>query len=119
MTSIVGLAVRQVLANDTSDTSDANAKPQCGGGNLDPNADFNMGLHIGALFIIFATSTFGISPFLFCWRMNADAFIGAFFPILSKRVPALRIPNIVFVIAKFFGSGVIIATAFIHVSSFC
>jgi len=34
---------------------------------------------------------------------------------MSKRIPALRIPNTVFIIAKFFGSGVIIATAFIHV----
>jgi len=43
--------------------------------------------------------------------------VGAFFPILAKRIPALKIPNIAFIIAKFFGSGVIIATAFIHVLS--
>jgi len=46
--------------------------------------------------------------------MDADL-VGAFFPILAKRIPALKIPNIAFIIAKFFGSGVIIATAFIHV----
>lgn len=30
-------------------------------------------------------------------------------------MPQLRIPDMAFLIAKFFGSGVIIATAFIHV----
>ena len=32
----------------------------------------------------------------------------------AKKVPRLRIPELVFTFAKFFGSGVIIATAFIH-----
>jgi solute carrier family 39 (zinc transporter), member 1/2/3 len=36
------------------------------------------------------------------------------FPLSAKKVPRLHIPNIAFTFAKFFGSGVIIATAFIH-----
>src|SRR5271170_235510 len=32
----------------------------------------------------------------------------------AKKVPCLHIPNVAFTFAKFFGSGVIIATAFIH-----
>lgn len=32
----------------------------------------------------------------------------------AKKIPRLNIPNIAFTFAKFFGSGVIIATAFIH-----
>jgi solute carrier family 39 (zinc transporter), member 1/2/3 len=34
--------------------------------------------------------------------------------LTAKKVPRLSIPNIAFTFAKFFGSGVIIATAFIH-----
>ncbi|KAJ5140832.1 hypothetical protein N7448_004240 [Penicillium atrosanguineum] len=37
-----------------------------------------------------------------------------FFPVLAKRVPRLRIPLYVYLFAKYFGAGVIIATAFIH-----
>src|SRR5271154_2803178 len=40
--------------------------------------------------------------------------IGALFPMCAKKVPRLHIPNVAFTFAKFFGSGVIIATAFIH-----
>jgi hypothetical protein len=36
------------------------------------------------------------------------------FPLVSKKFPRLHIPSIAFTFAKFFGSGVIIATAFIH-----
>jgi hypothetical protein len=69
MTSLFGLAVRQVLNNDTSsadNTTSADTKPQCGGGGLDTSVEFNMGLHVGALFIILVTSAFGI--FLFVCR---------------------------------------------------
>lgn len=40
--------------------------------------------------------------------------LGSFFPILSSRYSFIRLPNWCFFIAKFFGSGVIVATAFIH-----
>ncbi|ODQ54435.1 ZIP zinc/iron transport family [Saitoella complicata NRRL Y-17804] len=70
------------------------ATPQCGGGN---EFDGRIGLRIGAIFIILATSTFG-----------------TFFPLVAKRFPSLRIPNFIFEFAKYFGSGVIVATAFIH-----
>jgi zinc transporter 1/2/3 len=55
------------------------------------------GLRIGSIFIILATSMFG-----------------AAFPVLAKRSTWLRVPKPVFDFAKYFGSGVIIATAFIH-----
>jgi len=42
---------------------------------------------------------------------------GAMFPVLAKRTSWLRVPKAVFDFAKFFGSGVIIATAFIHLLS--
>ncbi|KAJ5641423.1 hypothetical protein N7490_005423 [Penicillium lividum] len=37
-----------------------------------------------------------------------------FFPVLAQRAPRLRIPLYVYLFAKYFGAGVIIATAFIH-----
>ncbi|EDR11991.1 uncharacterized protein LACBIDRAFT_314034 [Laccaria bicolor S238N-H82] len=48
--------------------------------------------HQSVMLIIVATSLFG----------------------LSKRIPFLRIPHVVFFIGKHFGTGVILATAFIH-----
>lgn len=36
------------------------------------------------------------------------------FPLSAKKIPRFHIPNVAFTFAKFFGSGVIIATAFIH-----
>ena len=40
--------------------------------------------------------------------------LGAYFPILSSQYSFIRLPNWCFFVANFFGSGVIIATAFIH-----
>jgi zinc transporter 1/2/3 len=42
---------------------------------------------------------------------------GALFPVLSKRTSWLHVPKAAFDFAKYFGSGVIIATAFIHLLS--
>ncbi|KAF8875081.1 ZIP-like iron-zinc transporter [Gymnopilus junonius] len=66
----------------------------CGDGG---GADTFAGLRIGSVFIILATSM-----------------TGALFPILAKRTTWLTVPKSVFDFAKYFGSGVIIATAFIH-----
>ena len=40
--------------------------------------------------------------------------LGSYFPILSSRYSFIRLPDWCFFIAKFFGSGVIVATGFIH-----
>ncbi|BEJ13593.1 hypothetical protein CspHIS471_0307670 [Cutaneotrichosporon sp. HIS471] len=58
-------------------------------------SESHWGLRIGAIFIILATST-----------------IGTFLPIILHRSSV--VPRAVFDFAKYFGSGVIIATAFIH-----
>lgn len=55
------------------------------------------GARISAIFVIMATSA-----------------IGAYLPLLSSRYSFIRLPSWLFFGAKFFGSGVIIATAFIH-----
>jgi zinc transporter 1/2/3 len=75
-------------------TRRSGATPACDTGN---NYDGRIGLRIAALFIIWATST-----------------IGAVFPIYANRHKGMGVPEWTFFIAKYFGSGVIVATAFIH-----
>lgn len=70
------------------------ATAACDTGN---DYDGRIGLRIAALFIIWATST-----------------VGAVFPIYANRHKGMGVPEWTFFIAKYFGSGVIVATAFIH-----
>ncbi|KAI0083562.1 Zinc/iron permease [Irpex rosettiformis] len=72
--------------------------PPCG--NSTSSADFP--LRIASIFVILVGASFG-----------------ALFPVVSRRTAFLRsrIPKGVFDTAKYFGSGVIIATAFIHLLS--
>lgn len=66
----------------------------CDNGN-----DYNgmMGARISSVFVVLFASSFG-----------------AFFPILSSKYSFIRMPAWTFFVAKYFGSGVIVATAFIH-----
>ncbi|RAH45806.1 ZIP zinc/iron transport family [Aspergillus brunneoviolaceus CBS 621.78] len=57
----------------------------------------HLGARISAIFVIFIVST-----------------AVTFFPVIAKRVPRLHIPLYVYLFARYFGAGVIIATAFIH-----
>ncbi|KAL2419313.1 Zinc-regulated transporter 1 [Exophiala dermatitidis] len=61
--------------------------------------DYNghMGARISALFVILIVSS-----------------AATFFPVIAKRFPRLHIPLYVYLFARYFGSGVIVATAFIH-----
>ena len=56
-----------------------------------------LGARISALFVIMICST-----------------AATFFPVIAKRVPRLKIPIYVYLFARYFGAGVIVATAFIH-----
>ena len=58
---------------------------------------YNTPLHVGALFIILFVSTTACA-----------------FPILAVRFPGLRIPAPFFFAIRHFGTGVLIATAFVH-----
>ncbi|GAA5833375.1 hypothetical protein JCM9279_001506 [Rhodotorula babjevae] len=69
------------------------AAPACGSGSP---YDGNLGLRVGAIFLILVTSG-----------------CGTLFPVLARRT-RLRISEYVYNSFKYFGSGVIIATAFIH-----
>lgn len=66
--------------------------------NLGEN-DYNgrLGARISALFVILIVST-----------------AVTFFPVVAKRVRWLKIPLYVYLFARYFGAGVIVATAFIH-----
>jgi solute carrier family 39 (zinc transporter), member 1/2/3 len=83
--SFANLVLRQEAEEET---------PSCATGN-----EYNgkLGLRIAALFIIWITSS-----------------LGAVFPIFANRHKGLRIPESTFFVCKYFGSGVIVATAFIH-----
>jgi zinc transporter 1/2/3 len=59
--------------------------------------DGRLGARISAIFVIFVVST-----------------AVTFFPVLAKRNPRLHIPQYVYLFARYFGAGVIVATAFIH-----
>lgn len=59
--------------------------------------DGRLGARISSIFVIGFVST-----------------VATFFPVVAKRIPSLRIPLYVYLFSKYFGAGVIIATAFIH-----
>ncbi|RDW94844.1 hypothetical protein BP5796_00607 [Coleophoma crateriformis] len=71
-----------------------NVTVECGGGN---DYDGRMGLRISSIFVI-----------------GFGSMLGALLPIAAARSRRMHVPPVAFFIAKYFGSGVIIATAFIH-----
>ncbi|KAH8103845.1 ZIP-like iron-zinc transporter [Cristinia sonorae] len=80
---------RRLLRRDDGDD-----ELNCGDGG---GADTFFGLRVASVFIILVGSMFG-----------------ALFPVLARRSKWLKVPTSVYDFAKYFGSGVIIATAFIH-----
>ncbi|KAK2597349.1 hypothetical protein QQS21_006046 [Conoideocrella luteorostrata] len=68
----------------------------CASGGVDKD-EYNTGLHTAALFIIWFVSTMGCA-----------------FPIMAAKFPGLRIPRRFFFVVRHFGTGVLIATAFVH-----
>lgn len=57
----------------------------------------HMGARISSIFVILICST-----------------LATLFPIVARRTPSLKIPVYVYLFARYFGTGVILATAFIH-----
>lgn len=68
----------------------------CAAGGIG-HAEYNMPLHAGAIFIIWFVSS-----------------LGCCFPIMAAKLPGLRIPRRFFFAVRHFGTGVLIATAFVH-----
>ncbi|EMD60337.1 hypothetical protein GGP41_008291 [Bipolaris sorokiniana] len=76
--------------------------PHCVGGSSGPvceapDRDYNIGLRVGLLFVILVTSG-----------------IGVFTPVLTRKFNLVSADNIIFVVLKQFGTGIVISTAFIH-----
>ncbi|KAJ5242360.1 Zinc/iron permease [Penicillium citrinum] len=69
-------------------------RSSCGSGQ---RGTYNTPLHVMALFLILVLSTFACS-----------------FPVLARRFPRLPIPRRFLFISRHFGTGVLIATAFVH-----
>jgi len=67
---------------------------ECGSGN---EYDGRLGIRISSIFVI-----------------GFGSMLGALLPIAAARTKRMRVPPLAFFITKYFGSGVIIATAFIH-----
>lgn len=82
------------MSSEESIVSSSSKKDDCD--ELD-TGEYNMPLHIAAIFI-----EIGVS------------FLGTLLPIIGKRSPRLRMSDYTFALAKNFGTGVILATAFIH-----
>ncbi|KAF2096949.1 Zinc/iron permease [Rhizodiscina lignyota] len=70
-------------------------RPACGSGKH--RGAYNTPIHVFALFLILFLSTAACA-----------------FPIIVKRFPNLSIPHSVLFISRHFGTGVLIATAFVH-----
>ncbi|KAI1007174.1 hypothetical protein K3495_g1037 [Podosphaera aphanis] len=81
--------VEHCVSADESESS----KEDCGR----PDRNYNVNLRIGLLFVILITSA-----------------IGVFTPIILSRLLQIRPTGIIFTFIKQFGSGIIVATAFIH-----
>ncbi|CEJ81561.1 Putative ZIP Zinc transporter [[Torrubiella] hemipterigena] len=79
--------------------SEESTKPQCGSRAGEAAAEYDVALHVAGLFIILTASC-----------------LGAGFPVAAKKIPWLKVPPKVFFACKHFGTGVLIATAFVHVS---
>jgi solute carrier family 39 (zinc transporter), member 1/2/3 len=65
-----------------------------------PEYDYNVPLRIGLLFAVLVTSA-----------------IGVYGPILTAKFSRMRMDHTVFVGLRQFGTGIIISTALVHVSS--
>lgn len=70
-------------------------RPQCGSGIN--TRTYNTPLHVFALILILVLSTLACS-----------------FPLIVRRFPSLPIPNHALFLSRHFGTGVLIATAFVH-----
>ncbi|KAI0120897.1 Zinc/iron permease [Hypoxylon sp. NC0597] len=78
------------MADDMGDM-----KPVCGSGK--ESGEYDVALHTVGLFLVLGASIFG-----------------AGFPVAAKKISWLKVPEKVFFACKHFGTGVLIATAFVH-----
>ncbi|KAK1759723.1 putative transporter [Echria macrotheca] len=78
-----------------AETAPTDGKPVCG--SEAEAGEYDLPLHVAALFLVLAASLFG-----------------AGFPVAAKKVKWMKVPTKTFFLCKHFGTGVLIATAFVH-----
>lgn len=90
-------------------------KPVCGSG---VKGSYNTSAHVYALGLILVLSTICIStpplPLLCTWLTILLPFPACGFPLLSRRSSKSEGPNRFIFLSQHFGTGVLIATAFVH-----
>ncbi|KKZ60542.1 hypothetical protein EMCG_04821 [[Emmonsia] crescens] len=74
---------------------EATERPKCGSGK--ETEEYDLPLHIAALFLVLIISTLSCG-----------------FPVAAKKIPSMKIPPNAFFFCKHFGTGVLIATACVH-----
>ena len=84
-----------LLLDELTRRQEGPEKPACGSGKN--KYGYNTSIHVGALFLILFLSTLACS-----------------FPVIVRRFPRLPVPNHAIFISRHFGTGVLIATAFVH-----
>jgi zinc transporter 1/2/3 len=87
-------------------------KPVCGSKT---QGSYNTAIHVGALILILALSTIGtfLKKTIFKLSM-ANSMPACAFPIIARKYPRLPIPHQFIFLSRHFGTGVLIATAFVH-----
>ncbi|KAH9873428.1 hypothetical protein IAQ61_004051 [Plenodomus lingam] len=85
----------ELRRRDGQDGQDGQDRPACG--HKGANQHYNTAAHVFALFLILFLSTAACS-----------------FPIVVRRFPSIPIPNKFLFLSRHFGTGVLIATAFVH-----
>ncbi|KAJ9634846.1 uncharacterized protein PV06_05766 [Exophiala oligosperma] len=85
----------ELLHAELARRQDTDTKPACG--SSQNNETYHLGSHVFALFLILILSTLACS-----------------FPVVARRFPELPIPHRFLFLSRHFGTGVLIATAFIH-----
>ncbi|SMY24063.1 unnamed protein product [Zymoseptoria tritici ST99CH_1A5] len=83
------------LRQQQTDPSTPTPRPTCGSNK--PTTTYNTPIHVFALFLILLLSTLACA-----------------FPIIIRRFPRLPVPNQLLFLSRHFGTGVLIATAFVH-----
>ena len=89
-------------------------KPVCG--SEADGAEYNFPLHVAAVCKCSLVPPPCITNLIAVIVFFASIF-GAGFPVVAKKIKWMKIPPPVFFFCKHFGTGVLIATAFVHVST--
>ncbi|KAF2155915.1 Zinc/iron permease [Myriangium duriaei CBS 260.36] len=93
--ALVNLEPRTISSANALLYARQNERPQCGSSGK--GQAYDLGLHVFALFLILFLSIFACA-----------------FPIAAKKIPSLPVPRRALFLSRHFGTGVLLATAFVH-----